>query len=150
MTILGTVLRWAAQWRARGQTVETMRRRMATTGANCAETIRSGSPSARSLEQARHVTGMERWAQARLRVLVGGPALNDEYDAYRPDELTTMPALADAFAATRADTLALVDEIKAAGLADKTVPHNELGALTVPQWLVYLDDHANRELMLVR
>lgn len=36
-----------------------------------------------------------------------------------------------------------------AAAAHRVVPHNDVGDLTPVEWLVYLDDHANRELRRV-
>lgn len=151
MSLIGAGLRFISEWQGRRLSLDTAARRLETSGPTVVQRMRGANPSPRSLEQARHVIGIERWGQARLKRLLGGPPLNDEYDGYRPDELATMPALADAMAATRAETLALVRALQAAGRTGaETLPHNELGDLSLVGWLVYLHDHARRESYLIR
>lgn len=150
MGLLGFGLRVMTNWNARGKTLGSMRRRLEQAGTQLAQQYRAAPTSAANLERARHIIGIERWGQARLRTLLGVPAQHVEYDNYRPDEVDTMAALGDALAATRAETLALVDSLQAANKANATVRHNDLGELDVIHWLVYLNDHANRESMLIR
>ena len=151
MSILGTVLRYFSERRARALSLDQAARRLEASGPTVANRMRAASNSPVALEQARHIIGIERWAQARLRQLLGGPALNDEYNGYRPDDVTTLPALADAFAATRAETVALARALHQAGKSgSETIPHNELGALSASGWFIYLDDHALRESLLIR
>lgn len=151
MTLIGTGLRVISEWQGRRLTLGVLRARLETSGQALVQRMQQAHPSARSLEQTRHIIGIERWGQARLKSLLGGPVLNDEYDGYRPDDLATMPALAAAMLATRAETVALVQALQAAGKTGaETVRHNELGDLSVGGWLVYLHDHAKREGYLIR
>ena len=92
-----------------------------------------------------HIVGMERWGQSRLRVALGEPLTMDEYDGYRPPPEATWPALQDAFSETRQQTVAVVQALGKANVADVKVPHNQFGPLSVRSWLRYLEMHANLE-----
>jgi hypothetical protein len=94
----------------------------------------------------RHITGIERWGQRRLQILLGEPPIADEYDGYRPGTDLTLDEQRALFRETRTATLALIDQLQAAGVGDDaTAPHNDFGPLTVRGWLRYLDMHANLE-----
>lgn len=93
-----------------------------------------------------HWVGIERWAQRRLRVALGEPFVEDGHRPYRPDEAAGVAALRRAFAETRAETLALVGRLRAAGVDPSvTVRHNDLGDMTVAGWLAYLVQHPEQE-----
>jgi hypothetical protein len=92
-----------------------------------------------------HIVGIERWGQSRLRVALGEPLTLDEYDGYRPLPATTWPALQDAFASTRQQTVALAQALGQANAAAVKVPHNQFGPLSMRSWLRYLEMHANLE-----
>ena len=91
------------------------------------------------------IVGIERWGQSRLRVALGEPLTIDEYDDYRPPRESTWPALQDAFSETRQQTVAVVQALGKANVADVKVPHNQFGPLSIRSWLRYLDMHANLE-----
>jgi hypothetical protein len=151
MSLFGVVFRKISEIRAHQLTYDQIYARMQQSGDKLANKMRSAPTNSMTLERARHIIGIERWGQARLKTFLGGPALHDEYDGYRPDDLTTMPALADAMANTRAETLRLIEVLKAAGAsAGGKVAHNELGDIDARSWLIYLDDHATREGMVIR
>lgn len=97
-----------------------------------------------------HIVGMERWGQSRLRVALGEPLTMDEYDGYRPPREATWPALQDAFAETRQQTVAVVQALGKANITEVKVPHNQFGPLSVRSWLRYLDMHANLEAKKLR
>ena len=92
-----------------------------------------------------HIVGMERWGQSRLRVALGEPLTMDEYDDYRPPRDSTWPALQGAFSETRQQSVALIQQLGQAYIANIKVPHNQFGPLSVRSWLRYLDLHANLE-----
>lgn len=97
-------------------------------------------------DQLRHIIGIERWGQSRLRVALGDALQDDDYDAYRPADDLDWDALQEMFRVTRADTLALAHALDRAGLdTTVTVPHNQYGKLTVYAWLRYLDVHSKLE-----
>lgn len=94
----------------------------------------------------RHITGIERWGQNRLRVFLGQPLTLDEYNSYRPaNTLTTEQQLAE-FRTTRAETVALIQQLAAATIAkDARVRHNQFGPISLRGWLRYLEFHARQE-----
>lgn len=97
-------------------------------------------------KQIRHVIGIERWGQRRLTTMLGEPTIQDEYDGYQPDESLDLAALRQEFAKTRVETLAIVDAIQKAGVADSaTAYHNGMGDVSLRMWLRYLTMHANLE-----
>ncbi len=99
----------------------------------------------------RHISGIERWGQRRLRILLGEPSIQDEYDDYRPGADLSLDEQRAFFRETRAATLALVEQLQAAGIRDDaTAPHNDFGPLTVRGWLRYLDIHASLESKKIR
>jgi hypothetical protein len=94
----------------------------------------------------RHCTGIERWGQRRLRVLLGAPLVRDEYDNYRPGTDLSLDGQRSAFGETRQETIELVRALQEARVAESaTVLHNEFGPLTARGWLQYLNMHANLE-----
>ncbi|MBE2220219.1 MAG: hypothetical protein IAF02_01685 [Anaerolineae bacterium] len=94
----------------------------------------------------RHIIGIERWGQSRLRVFLGEKLVMDEYDEYRPAADLDMDALRKIFSETRQETIALTANIQEAGISPaQTVAHNDMGNLTVRGWLAYLNGHASRE-----
>lgn len=97
-------------------------------------------------ELLRHIIGIERWGQRRLRVALGAEPIADEYDGYRPAEDLDLAALRQAFAATRRETVDLAHEFEEKPAAlDEAVRHNDFGGISARAWLVYLDMHANIE-----
>ena len=102
-------------------------------------------PSYENRRVVRHMIGIERWGQSRLRVLLGHPLVIDEYNGYRPPRATPWDALRDEFAATRGETVDLARRLAWSPVTFDTVPHNDVGPLTARGWLAYLDGHARRE-----
>ncbi|MBX3014514.1 MAG: hypothetical protein KF832_23550 [Caldilineaceae bacterium] len=107
--------------------------------------------SAQARATLRHVTGIERWGQRRLRVALGEPFVHDEFDDYQPPAEADWATLCEAFRTTRHTTVALVDHVAATKAADEIqILHNQLGPLRVRGWLRYLDLHANLESRRIR
>ena len=92
----------------------------------------------------RHIVGIERWGQSRLRVALGAPLAMDEYDDYQPPADAAWSELQAAFRDTRQQTIDLARQLIPAK-ADVKIPHNQFGKLTISSWLRYLDLHANME-----
>lgn len=93
-----------------------------------------------------HIIGIERWGQRRLRVALGEPFIQDEYNSYRPAREATWDALKTQFKATRAETVALARSLAAQPVAQsKRIRHNDYGDLSVGAWLNYLRTHADLE-----
>lgn len=98
-----------------------------------------------------HIIGIERWGQSRLRVFLGQPLGQDEYNGYRPARDIPWPELVDLFVTTRSETLSLALALETAAIGpDQTVLHNQFGPLSARAWLRYLQTHASREIMQVR
>lgn len=92
----------------------------------------------------RHIIAIERWGQARLRVLLGEPFKDDNNHAYKPPESSSWESLRAAFNATRTETLGLADTLPDDKLGSR-VFHNDLGEMTALGWLRYLSIHAATE-----
>lgn len=92
----------------------------------------------------RHLIGIERWGQRRLRTLLGEPLEMDGHHPYKPPADADWTALSTDFGTTRADTMRLADELARANPAG-TVPHNAFGPLNARGWLRYLRMHAKME-----
>jgi hypothetical protein len=97
----------------------------------------------------RHVIGIERWGQARLRVLLGEPFVAGGHRPYLPAEGASWEQLVSDFTAMRAETVAIAERLAAAKPA-RAVNHNQFGELSAAGWLRYLHGHAVRELRSVR
>ena len=94
----------------------------------------------------RHIVGIERWGQRRLRVALGDvPFERDTYQGYAPDPAATLDGLVSALRATRQDTIVLARRLASEGSATVAVEHNGLGPLTALAWLRYLRLHADLE-----
>ena len=102
-------------------------------------------------ETLRHVIGIERWGQRRLRVALGDAAYErDEHHGYKPPDERPLGALVDELRATRAETVALGRRLAAEGRSGVAVEHNGIGPLTAAGWLRYLQLHADLESRRVR
>jgi len=94
----------------------------------------------------RHISGIERWGQRRLRVFLGDKPTNDEYDGYQPSADLTRDELRTYFRTTRSETVKLAERLARTKLApDATVEHNSFGPVSLRAWLSYLRTHADWE-----
>jgi hypothetical protein len=94
----------------------------------------------------RHIIGIERWGQRRLRVFLGDKPTNDEYDGYQPGADLTPEQMRECFRTTRSETVKLAERLARSKVApDATVQHNSFGPISLRAWLGYLHAHANRE-----
>lgn len=146
---IGTMLRPAAERDARGKRLPELAT-MVEDAWPAIESHLTGKPdTAMNREAIAHAVGIERWAQSRLRVGLGEPFRQDTYHGYRPSLEDGVTALEAAMKQTRIDTVALVHELDANGIdPTMTVPHNDLGDMTLGAWIVYVKQHASRELPL--
>lgn len=119
-------------------------------GAALSRRIEKATPKPIHRRQIRHVVGIERWGQRRLRVALGEPPIHDEYDTYQPPEDASWETLVDAFRDTRQTTVELVRTLATQPIDDVRIKHNDLGPLSVRGWLGYLKSHATREALLIR
>lgn len=144
--VIGRVLRRFMERQARGRDWSELAENLAAAGDDLAKRMRDAPDTPHNREVAQHIVGIERWGQRRLRVALGQPFVLDGHRPYRLPDDTAMQALAEAFAGTRTDTVALARELEAEGVGrGRQVRHNDLGDLTLGAWLAYLDGHARRE-----
>ena len=110
------------------------------------------APSTAANQRAlRHVVGIERWGQRRLRALLGEAPPVDEYAAYQPDKGLGWDELREMAERTRRETVALARRLaQEAAPAEATIRHNQHGDLTAREWLYYLDLHARLESRRIR
>lgn len=93
-----------------------------------------------------HIIGIEQWGQSRLRVGLGEPFKEEEYDHYRPSKNRSWEQLKTEFLITRRKTVALAEELDNQQVDQYTkVKHNQYGEITLGAWLRYLDMHAALE-----
>ncbi|HAJ36410.1 MAG TPA: hypothetical protein DCL15_12025 [Chloroflexi bacterium] len=124
---------------------------LTASGAAIDQRAATAKDSVQASKVLRHIAGIERWGQRRMQMLLGAPPIQDEYDDYRPGANLTLAEQREFFRQTRANTLALVDQLQAAGVSDAvTAPHNDFGPLTARGWLRYLDMHASLESKKIR
>ena len=98
-----------------------------------------------------HIIGIECWAQNRMRQGANGTVVFDESDSYTPSPAQPMVDLVALAAATRAQSVALLRELTAAGTAPATtIAHNQFGALSLAAWSQYIVSHANLEAKKMR
>ena len=97
----------------------------------------------------RHVIGIERWGQSRLRVFLGDAFASAGHRPHLPPESASWQELVREFGEMRAQTVALAERL-AAENPTSTVPHNQFGELSAHGWLRYLNGHGARELRGVK
>lgn len=144
--LIGAMRRPMAERHARGKTLDELAGELEASGASLGARFAKAPDTGMNREAIAHWVGIERWGQRRLRVALGEPLEMDAYHPYRPDKEQGMAHLRDAFAETRAGTLALIRELQAAGVDPATtIRHNDLGDLSVAGWLAYLVQHPEQE-----
>jgi hypothetical protein len=125
--------------------------KLAETGESLLAQAETTGDSEQNRAQLRHIIGIERWSQRRLRVGLGESVPDDEYDSYQPSPDTEWPDLLADFEAARADTIDLVSAlIEADADTHLTVPHNQYGSLTIAAWLRYVALHTTWESKRIR
>jgi hypothetical protein len=131
---------------ARKRDVAGHAKQLEQSGIELQQRLAASADSARNRKVLNHIVGIERWSQSRLRVTLGEPYLNDEYDGYRPAREATWQTLKEQFHQTRAETVSIAQEIGERGIDQSTtVNHNSYGPLSVRGWLRYMNLHANFE-----
>jgi hypothetical protein len=94
----------------------------------------------------RHIIGIEHWAQARLRELLGAAPFREEYDKYQPSAQLTVSELAQVLQQTRQQSCAITQQLADAHVdLQQRVTHNQFGPLSVSGWLVYIRSHGMLE-----
>lgn len=144
--LIGLVRRPMAEMHARGNDIEDLAGELEASGRQLEERMAGKPDKPTNREAVAHWVGIERWGQRRLRVALGEPFVEDEHHPYRPDVEKTFEALRKDFAETRAQTVALAKQLDEADVdPDMTVPHNDLGDMSLRGWLAYLIQHPDQE-----
>lgn len=130
-------------------TLEQHTERLVNSGAEIAGRIAGVQATDAQREKLRHVIGIERWSQRRLRVLLGEPPVQDGHHPYKPAADLGWAELVQDFAKTRTETVALAKQLAGAD-ADARAEHNQFGGLSARGWLRYINGHAEFELKRVK
>lgn len=130
---------------ARKLTVAEMAAQLQRSGEKYAAKLPTLQQTEQAREKLRHVIGIERWGQKRLRAFLGEPFETDGHHPYKPAAADTWDQLVRAFADTRAETVRIAGRLASVDPA-KRVAHNQFGGMTVRGWLRYLNGHAHIEL----
>ncbi len=150
-TIVGAIASLILERPARKQTVAEFIAKLEESGRAIEARAAKAADTPGNREQLAHIAGIERWGQRRLRVFLGEPYVQDEYDGYRPAADLNYAQLQDFFHVTRQETVQIARRIAAAKVPDAaTAPHNFMGKLSVRAWLRYLDMHAGTESKRIR
>jgi hypothetical protein len=132
----------------RSQSVVDLASTLSSSGDEVRERIAGKEGTPANVARLRHIIGIERWGQRRLRVFLGDPLEPGGHHPHKPTD-TDWSALQTELASTRADTVALAGQLATTDLS-RTVPHDQFGPLTVRGWLAYLQRHARMESKLMR
>ena len=124
---------------------------LAASGAKLKARMAAIADTPANRRQLRHIIGLERWGQRRMRVALGEPFINDEMDGYQPPADLNLAELIDVFLNTRDETVQIARRCAADPRAETAlVKHNQLGPLSIRGWLRYLDMHASLEARRLR
>jgi hypothetical protein len=131
---------------ARKTSFEDFARVLHEKGEILASRIEKGSGTESQHRVLTHIIGIERWAQSRVAVALGQPFKQEEYTNYRPARTTEWSDLLPLFRATRAESVALAEQLAAQNVpTNLKVKHNQYGDLSVRAWLQYMVGHADFE-----
>ncbi len=151
MNIVSFLFRTVFQLRVRNKSVDQLINQAVESGSQISTQLAQKADTPQNRQQLRHIIGIERWGQSRLRTILGAPLVQDEYDGYQPPPTLDFNALRAEFAATRAATIALAQEIQKNGVAESgKALHNGMGEIPLTVWLGYLTGHAALESKRIR
>ncbi len=151
MNIGSRILYMSIQFQIRNKSLDQLTARAEASGKTILTRLANKTDSPQNRKKLRHIIGIERWGQSRLKALLGEPARQDEYDGYQPAEALDFKAPRNAFKQTRTETVTLVRKLQKKGVADTgKARHNGMGDVSVPIWLGYLNQHANFESRRIR
>lgn len=146
MSIIGTLFRKFTERSGQKLTLAEWQTELVKSGEVINGRFQSSTDTDKHHNIGRHIIGIERWGQSRLRVFIGEKLVMEEYDGYQPAAELDMSNLSTLFAETRQETVALLTTLREANISEtETVPHNDMGDLTVRGWVAYLNGHASRE-----
>ena len=160
-TLKGVAVQAFIEWPAKRRSFERAAQKLDATGQKLEARFAKAEGTDAQKQTLRHIIGIERWGQRRLWLAVrysgesgvrsSEVAYSDAHHAYKPVETASWNELIAKFKTTRQETVAL-----ARYLADTetdealTVPHNDLGDLSLRGWLRYLRTHATFEARKIR
>ena len=148
--LIGSLVYWMTERNARNKSYADSQHALEKTGQTVYGRFTASSDTPGHREKGRHIVGIERWSQSRLRVALGDPFKQDEYDGYQPSDELDIEELTQSFAETRAETVRLAKALEAADVPlSKTINHNQMGDFTVGAWFSYIIAHAGRESRLL-
>lgn len=146
MSLLGSVIRFFLELQVANRSYDQVAQQLQSSQKSVSDRIFNASEKHNNHKLARHIVGMERWGQHRLRCALGEPLVMDDVDGYILKESHSGGHIAQDFDIARRETLALVQVLSStAGIEKQKVHHNELGPLSVKGWLMYLNAHAEIE-----
>ena len=120
--------------------------KLAASGESISHRLEKYPDSERNRQVLSHIIGIEQWGQSRLRVGLGEPFKEEEYDNYRPSRSRSWEQLKAEFRLARKRTVALAEALDDNQVDQfMKVKHNRYGMITLGAWLLYLDMHANLE-----
>lgn len=135
---------------AKNKSVADLTKQLETSNQLIANKLAAAADTEFNRGQVRHVIGIERWGQNRLKVALGEPFKAEEHDGYLPNNDQTISDLAAMFTQTRQETLAIAKQLaNIPNVETQVVVHNAMGDMTVRSWLQYLDIHGPFELRKV-
>ena len=155
MNPIGMIFRLYFTWQSRNKSLNELISQSEASGKTILDGLKDKSDTPANREKLRHIIGIERWGQRRLKTLLGEPPVargypasvfSDEYNGYQPAESLDFKALRAEFKSTRAETAKLLRTLQKKGLA-KTgqAYHNSMGEIPITVWAGYLTMHANME-----
>ncbi|SRR5690606_1590375 len=150
--LIGAYLRRRVRARADGKTLDQLADQLTASRDALMPRILGAADSAWNREAINHWVGIERWSLDRIRQWRHPPTELGSYRPFRGPEGSSLEDLQEAFARTRQESIALAREMARQEDVDLavTIPHNDLGPLTVTEWFEYIDDHSMRERLRLR
>ncbi len=131
---------------ARNRSYQDFIRILRDKGAAVEARIAKGNGDEKQHKVLTHLIGIEKWAQSRVRVALGEPFKQEEYNVYRPAQATAWADLLPLFHATRAESISLAEQLAAQNVpTNHKVKHNQFGDFSVRAWLQYIAGHADFE-----
>lgn len=118
--------------------------KLRSSGAEVQSRLRSAQPTDQHRQVLRHVIGIERWGQRRIRTFLGEPFVMDAHHPYLPPADTSWDDLVGEFARVRGETVGLAEALSDCNAGGR-VPHNQFGEMSARGWLQYLRGHAEVE-----
>jgi hypothetical protein len=125
--------------------MEEIAEKVKLTGERLVQELGSCVQNEENRNQLRHIIGIERWSQSRLRVAQGEDLIMDQVDRYLPSQKESWPSLVHEFENTRIETVSLIRSLDDAAVKGMFIPHNQFGDFSVRSWIKYLIMHADME-----